>query len=80
MLNPDLEQEHGWAIEAFRGAFGHGGMEVLHERRGRSLKVRVGEKEFTLYEAATTGGEPFSINAQRNRLSLVEQWIADVRG
>lgn len=67
MLNPDLEREYGWAIEAFRSKFGYAAVEVIHERRGRSLKVKVGDKTHVLYDAPTTG-EVFALNATRDRL------------
>jgi len=75
MLNPDLEIEHGWAIAAVRDAFGRGSTEVVHGRRGRSLRVRVRDRELVLYEADTKGGVPYSLNKQRDRLGIVQNWI-----
>ena len=74
MLNPDLEREYGWAIDAFRNKFGYEAVEVIHERRGRLLKVRVGDVEHVLYDAPTTG-ETFALNQTRDRFARLEAML-----
>jgi len=79
MLNSNLERDYGWAIEAFRNAFGRAFVEVVHGNRGRSLSVKVGQWEYPLFKASTSNGEMFSLNDTRDRLSILQGYIDDAQ-
>ena len=72
----NLAKEYGWAIDAFRRKFGHERAKILHERRGRSLKIEINGKIFTLYEASTTGGL-YALNSEPNRWAALERMLRD---
>ena len=73
MLNPDLEQEFGWAIAALRDAFGPE-IEIEHTDRGRGLFVRARGQRLRLYEAPRDGPE-YSLNREHDRWSVLQSMI-----